>query len=156
MGPTEHQIAAVNNKVRRNLLQVSKNCLERSPVPMNIGNDRNSHENFVSIPETVWRHTNSAPSISSKNSLRVNPVKLTEHIRRSKVHAQKLRHLFKVQANPGSGVRGFSLWRVKCCPPGRISRSHYLEHELPLTALKLLTADVELANLGRKKRWRLK
>jgi hypothetical protein len=42
--PTKRQIAAMDNQVGRMLFQIPKNRLQCAPVPMNIGNDCNSHE----------------------------------------------------------------------------------------------------------------
>ena len=42
--PTEYQITAVQNQVRGNSLEVRENRVQCPPVPMNIGDSRNSHE----------------------------------------------------------------------------------------------------------------
>lgn len=47
------QVAAVENNVRRNLLQVGKNCLEGSPIAVNVGNDCDSHYVLSAAPFAI-------------------------------------------------------------------------------------------------------
>src|SRR5215469_8013562 len=54
MRSTEYQIAPVYNQVRCNLPQVCENRLQRPPVTVNVGDDRNSHETH-SLPSPLGR-----------------------------------------------------------------------------------------------------